>query len=569
MKTRVSLLYIFFVLLFLGVIGRLFYWQIVRSSELSAYAKSQYQDKKVVSAKRGSIYANDNTWLATNGESWNLYIDKTKIDLKYDELLNKIIPHFNDQKNEEDSLSEFVRIKDLISKESLVWVPVKKKIDVAKKKELEALGIKGLAFEEEDMRSYPEASAAAQLLGFVGKNKEGEDQGYFGLEGFYNLPLSGKAGFREREKDARGIPIYVGSGRDVPAVKGVDLITSIDKTIQLVIEKKLKDGIEKYGAKGGVAVVMNPYNGRILGMASYPSYDPRSYSSYSDELFRNPAVSDAFEPGSVFKVVVMASGIDAGVVTPDTKCDICLEPFKVDKYVIRTWDNKYRPDSTMTDVIVHSDNVGMTFVAQKLGSDKLYDYLHKFGIGDLSGIDLQGEANPGLRKRGTWNIVDLATAGFGQGVAVTPIQMLRATAVIANGGKLVTPQVVAKIVGEDWQVDIPPEVKKGVISEESAKKVTNMMVEAAKSGEAKWTSLTGFRVAGKTGTAQIPIEGHYDDKRTIGSFVGFAPADKPKFIMLVTLREPTSSPWASETAAPLWFSIARELFPYLGIQPES
>jgi cell division protein FtsI/penicillin-binding protein 2 len=222
----------------------------------------------------------------------------------------------------------------------------------------------------------------------------------------------------------------------------------------------------------------------------------------------------------------------------------------------------------MIDVIVHSDNVGMSFVAQKLGAESLFDYLNSFGIGKATEIDLQGEASPKLREKGTWNIVDLATAGFGQGVAVTPIQMISAASAIANDGVLVKPQVVDKLKGPGWEEDIKPETLRRVISKESADEITAMMLEAAKNGEAKWTHLRGFKVAGKTGTAQIPISGHYDSEKTIASFVGFVPADEPKFVMLVTLKEPSSSPWASETAAPLWYSIAKDLFPYFGIQPE-
>jgi len=221
----------------------------------------------------------------------------------------------------------------------------------------------------------------------------------------------------------------------------------------------------------------------------------------------------------------------------------------------------------MTNVIVHSDNVGMSFVSDKMGADLLYDYLQKFGFGNVTGIDLQGEFTPEIREKGTWNIVDLATASFGQGIAVTPIQLIKAAAIIANGGVDVSPQVVNKLQGPGWVYDIKPQIGERVISEQAAKDITAMMVEAAKNGEAKWTSLKGFKVAGKTGTAQIPIAGHYDAEKTIASFIGFAPADNPKFVMLVTLQEPQSSPWASETAAPLWFSIAKDLFSYYKIQP--
>lgn len=514
--------------------------------------------------------ANDGTWLAARVEGWRVFAQIPQLKESNEELANKLAPYFvEDVSDREALLSEIARLNEVLSKKEIVWVSLKQKISTETKKNIEASKIEGIGFEPQEDRMYPEASEAAHLLGFVGKDEEGNDVGYFGLEGYYNLSLSGKPGFESQEKDARGTPILLGEGSEVSAIKGVDILTHIDKTVQRTLDKKLLEGIEKYGALGGTAIIMNPETGGIMGMSSYPSYDPKTYYKFGNEFFKNPAVSDSFEPGSVFKVLVMAAALDAKVVEPDTKCDICSGPLKVDKYTIETWNQKYRPDSSMADVIVNSDNVGMAFVGQKLGADKLYEYLKKFGIGELTGVDLQGESSPALRQKNTWNIVDLATASFGQGVALTPIQLIKAVSAIANGGRVVTPQVVDKLLGEGWEEDIKPQVGEKVLSKEAVEEIKAMMVEAARSGESKWTYLRGFKVAGKTGTAQIPISGHYDAEKTIASFIGFAPADKPKFLMLVTLREPQSSPWASETAAPLWYSIARDLFPYFGIQPEN
>jgi cell division protein FtsI/penicillin-binding protein 2 len=566
---RLRVVFTFFFIIFILLSVRLFYWQVVRGKELSDDAKNQYQSDMVLAAPRGNILANDNTALAVRRQMWLIYAFLPDLKESPEKVANKLAPFFvEDAEGHEALLSEAMRLTGLLSRKDTSWVPLKHRVANEIKNNISALAISGIGFEEQEVRSYPEGSIAAQLLGFVGKDKEGADVGYFGLEGYYDLILSGKSGFVGREKDARGRPILIGTGSEVSAIGGVDLVTHIDKTVQLVLEKKLLDGIERYGAKGGTAIVMKPATGAILGMASYPSYDPEKYWEFGNDYFKNPAVSDVFEPGSVFKIIVMAAALDAGVVTPDMVCDICSGPLHVDKYLIETWNKKYYPDSTMTDVIVHSDNVGMSFVGQKLGAEKLYDYLDKFGIGKTTGIDLQGEARGELREKRTWNIVDVATASFGQGVAVTPIQMLRAAAVIANGGRLVTPQIVGKEAGEGWEEEIKPQVGSRAISEKAAKEITAMMVLAAKNGESKWTDVPGFGVAGKTGTAQIPIAGHYDATKTIASFVGFAPASNPKFIMIVTLKEPASSQWASETAAPLWYSIFKELIPYFGVQPE-
>lgn len=568
MAIRLKLLTFLFLLAFLTVIVRLFYWQVFKGKDLSIEARGQYKDGVVVKAGRGNILASDGTWLAASDEAWLVYVEPDKISENSRRISERLAPFFiEDVADRKQLLEEIDRLVDLIEREGS-WVPLKQKVDRSVKESIEAMNISGIGFEKIESRVYPEGSSAAHLLGFVGKDERGENTGYFGLEGYYDIPLSGKPGFLARESDARGIPIFLGDSHEISAISGVDLLTHIDKTVQILIDKKLREGIEKYGAIEGSVIVLEPATGAILGMTAYPAYDPAKYFEWGDEYFKNSIVSSSFEPGSIFKVLVMAAAIDSGVVEPEERCDICDGPVKVDKYTIETWNNEYYPDSTMTDVIVHSDNVGMVYVAQKLGKGKFVDYLEDFGMGRLTNIDLQGESSPEMRKKGDWGIVELATASFGQGIAATPIQMIRAISTIANDGKIVTPQIVDKIQGGSWEEDVKPDIGKQVISKKAAEAVTMMMVEAAKKGEAKWTHQGGFRVAGKTGTAQIPIEGHYDEEKTIASFVGFAPYDEPKFIMLVSLREPSSSPWASETAAPLWYSIARDLFPYYGIHPD-
>lgn len=553
---RLKITIILFFLLFASVSAKLFFWQVVRGKDLSNEARYQYDGSKKISASRGNIYAKDGTWLAVMRTNWLLFAEIKKIDRSSKEIANLIAPLFV---KEEDLLPEVERIQSLLNRDGAVWVPIRHRITSDIKEKIQNLKISGLGFDPEENRFYPEGSSSAQLLGFVGKNNEGIDTGYFGLEGYYDISLTGKSGYQEREKDLKGAPLLSGGLSEVNSITGTDLYTYIDKRIQTSVEEKLKEAEEKYGAKEGSVIIMDPKTGGILAMASYPSYDPTKYYEYDGSLYKNPAISDTFEPGSVFKVIVMAAGLDAGVIEPDTKCDICDKPLKVDKYFIETWDRKYHPDTTMTDVIVHSDNVGMSFLAQKLGEEKMYEYLDKFGIGHLTGIDLQGESSVSLRKKGTWNIVDLVTSSFGQGVATTPIQLVRAVGAIANNGYLVNPKIVIDDIFEKTQV----------ISKEAAEKMTQIMIESSKHGESQWTNLKGFSIAGKTGTAQIPIAGHYDAEKTIASFVGFAPANDPKFVMIVTLKEPQSSQWASETAAPLWYSIAKDLFQYYGIQPEN
>jgi len=409
---------------------------------------------------------------------------------------------------------------------------------------------------------------AAHLLGFVGSDVNGADVGYFGLEGYYDRQLRGIDGSMRLEKDAHGAPILIGSEERLPPEDGRTLTLHIDKVAQQLVERRLKEGITRYGAKEGSVVVMEPETGGIIAMASFPNYDPRNYSQFDKSLYKNPIVGSSYEPGSTFKALIMAAAINEKLITPDTIMDES-GPVQIGPYVIRTWNNEYNGKISMTEVLEHSSNVGMVFVAQQLGREKLLAAIRKFGFGKLTNIDLEDEASPELRPDKEWAVVDEYTASFGQGIAVTPIQMVRALAALANGGKMMEPHVVKEIKDAKGKVTtVQPKVVSQVISPETARIVTEMMVAAVDNGEAKWAKPKGYRVAGKTGTAQIPVAGHYDATKTIASFVGFAPADKPRFVMLVTLREPSSSPWGSETAAPLFFTIARDLFTYWGIPPQ-
>jgi cell division protein FtsI/penicillin-binding protein 2 len=570
MQTRLRVVLLFFLVALAGLIARLFYWQIIKGDELSSLARSQYKKGLQIEHSRGEIYSSDGSWLVANEKAWFLYAEPKKIDGDKDKIATYLVDIlFQELQDSKERLVKHAHIKDLLSREKSLWVPIRRGVSKEQKEQIEKLSINGLGFEEEERRTYPEASMAAHLLGFVGRDDNGDSKGYFGLEGYYDFILRGGRVFAGREANPKGIPIVIdGAVKSPSSSSGVSLVTSIDKVVQRNVEKKLEEGIQKYGAKGGNVVVMNPENGEILAMAASPSFDPYKYYEFGDKYFMNPVISSTFEPGSIMKVVVMASAIDAGLVDADTICPVCDGPRVIGEYSIRTWNNKYHKNATMTDIIVESDNVGMSYVGSLLGQDRMYDYLRAFGFGDLTGIDLQGEISPALRKKGEWKEIDIATASFGQGIAVTPIQMITAVASIANRGLKVRPRVVRALMLDDWRHNIEPAKPERVISEKAAEEITAMMVEAAKRGEAKWTYLRGFKVAGKTGTAQIPIEGHYDEEKTIASFIGFAPSVNPKFVMIVTLREPSSSPWASETAAPLWFSIAQELFKYFGISPE-
>lgn len=589
-NVRIKILTVFFLLAAVLLLTRLFNWQVVRAGELSLIGRSQHQTTSTVAARRGSILASDGFPLASSREAWLIWasLPEIKDPQKVASLLADFLapepepeePIGTQSGTLEKSLAnpaktknmlvaeEEERIEKLLRKEDVVWVPIKHKVAKEVKEKIESLEIPGIGFDLEETRGYPEGTMSAQVLGFVGKDTAGSDKGYFGLEGFYDLTLSGSRGIKSWEKDASGNPILVGVSRNIVSMEGLSLKTHIDRTVQFTIEKHLREGIERYGANGGTVIVMRPQDGAILGMASHPSFDPVKFASSDKSLFTNPGIGDSFEPGSIFKVLVMATALDSGVVKPEDECE-CTGPRRIAEYTIKTSTDKYYPGSTPQEIIKNSDNVGMIWVVEKLGTDKLLEYLYRFGIGRPTGVDLQGEANPSLRARGEWTSVDLATSSFGQGVAVTPIQMVQAVGAIANNGRLAEPQVVDRIVGQGWEQDIKPRIGEVALQDKAVEQITEMMVGAVDYSLPRWSKpLIGFRIAGKTGTAQIPIEGHYDKNKTIASFIGFAPTSKAKFVMLVTLREPTSSPWADATATPVWFRIAEDLFPYFGIQPE-
>jgi len=555
----------FFLLFFLGLTLRLFYWQVVRAEYLTAQAEDQHFTDTKVGALRGNIFFTDESILASINPSFTIFGQPKLIDSKQrvntGYLLAKILANTDE---EVDTVA-----KDFINKlsQDLYWVSLKKQLSFEKKRQIEDLNLPGIGFEQTSSRFYPEGSSSAHILGFVGQDAKGDSKGYFGVEGFYNRELKGVSGMLRHEKDASGLPILIGNFLTSEPQNGKNIVLNIDRTVQFIVEGELKKDLEKYGAKAASVIVMDPKTGGILALAAFPNYDPQQYFNFPREYYKNPIVADQYEPGSTFKVLVMSAALNEDLVKPDTKCDKCSGPISVGGFSIRTWDNKYYPDTTLKDVIVHSDNTGMVFTGQRLGLDKFYSYLENFGLNIPTGIDLEDETAPGIRPKNEWKEIDLATATFGQGIAVTPIQMVRAVAAIANGGNLMEPHIVRQIKDEKNTFEIKPKIIRQVIKEPAAKEISEMMVAAVEEGEAKFFRPKGFKVAGKTGTAQIPVAGHYDANKTIASFVGFAPADDPKFVMLVRFDQPTSSIYGAETAAPTFFEIAKQLFNYYKIAP--
>lgn len=554
---RYRLTLLFFALLFFLVISKLFYWQVVKAEELSDLGQSQYGRYIKLIPNRGEIQTSDGFSIVANKTSYLVFAnpkevkDKTQASLLLSQALQMDLATVSAQL----ALDKF-------------WVPLKTPVDNSEKEGIEKLKLSGIGFEELSVRFYPEASLAAQLTGFVGKDDDGNDKGYFGLEGYYDRQLSGKAGIGREIHDAFGRPILAYVNDNTRQIDGRTLVLSIDRSVQYIADNELKDSVEKYGADGGLVLIMEPQTGNILAMSSFPSFDQRTFYQYEPDLYKDPIVSNLYEPGSTFKSLVMASALDAGVVKPDTTCDICEGPVSVGGYDIHTWNNEYQQGMTMIDVIRHSDNTGMVFVSRKLGLDRMLEYFKKFGVGELTGIDIQGEIAPGIREKDQWYPIDVATASFGQGIDLTPIELLSAFSALANNGVRMEPHIVSHIkTPQGDTIDIPPKELSTPISSKTSKVMTEILVNAVNKGEAQFARVKGYRIAGKTGTAQIPIAGHYDPNKTIASFIGYAPADNPKFAMLVVIDKPTTSIYGAETAAPLFFNISRKLFDYYHIPP--
>lgn len=551
MKHRTRLLTTIFLVWFAAIILRLGYWQFIKGSELKRQADSEHLTSETLVAPRGQILASDGEPLVTNTERYLFFVDPHLLPRDY-ETVGKLVSSLE--------ASESAKRLDDALKSDLSWFWIQKGLTPAQKKRLEDLKIAGLGFESEPIRLYPEGSSSAHLTGFVGQDSQGSPTGYFGLEGFYNRLLAGVDGRVSQEQDAFGRPILLSAPSRIQPKPGKNLNTSIDRTLQFIATQKLKAGLEKYQATSGTVSIMETQTGRVLSQVSWPNYDPATFSKFDSSLYANPIVTEGYEPGSTFKVIVMGAALDAGVVTKDTICDICAGPVTIYDATVRSWNGVYHKNSPMTDVILHSDNVGMVFVARKLGKNRLLEYIRRFGFGKPTGIDLQEESSPTLRPDSEWFDIDWATASFGQGIAVTRIQMLAGVNAIANDGLWVEPRIV-------WQEGLPAQKSRPVISSKAASSITQMMVNGVQNGEVRYYKPSGYLIAGKTGTAQIPIQGHYDANKFIASFVGFAPADNPRFTMLVTLTDPKTSRWGSTTAAPLWFDIAREIFRYYQIPP--
>lgn len=574
-RGKIGLFFLYF-LIFL-ITGRLFYWQVLKNDDLSKKAEDQYTRSVTLTGNRGYIYTSDGYTLVSNKQVFTLFAQPHIIIDEPEYIAQKLTPILLSEQEEYLDASESAVRNDIAKnfesglieklKKDSKWVNLKANISEHTKELIAQLGIHGLGFDSHLKRDYPEASMAAHITGFVGKDANAQDIGYFGIEGSLENELKARSAKNTVITDALGLQLSGKNTISEHLVDGRNVTLTIRRDIQNIIETELQKAIQLYGAKSGEVIVMEPATGKILGLTAYPNYKQAEFYKFDSNFHKNPTLSDLYEPGSTFKTLTVSAGIEEGVITPETQCDNCSGPRIYGKYTIKTWNNQYTPNITMEEGLAKSDNTAMIFIAEKLGVDTFKNYLKKFKIGDQIGIDLQEDQTTPFPK--DWGEVKLATTSFGQGIVANSMQMLRAINVIANDGVMMRPMIVESVknttTGEEIKHD--PTSEGRVVSSETAKTVTKMLVTAAQHGEAQWIASEKYPVAGKTGTSQVVTENGYDAEKTIASFVGFAPPENPKFIMITKLVEPTTSPWAAETAAPLWHAIAKKLYLLLNILP--
>ena len=579
-KMRNTLFITFLILLLL--LSRICYIEFIQGKELQVLAFEQQVQKRTVNPRRGTIYDSSEKYtLAISSTAYTVSVNPTNIPNEKKELIAKKLAEIFDL--------DYETVLKKVSKRSSIETIVKK-IEKNKADELRIWLLEnnidtGVNIDEDSKRYYPYSNLASQVIGFCG----GDNQGLDGVEAKYDEVLSGIAGSISRVTDATGEEIGTDGEVYTPAVNGDDIVLSIDMTIQSIVEKYLAEAcIDNSCTDGGNIVVMNPKTGDILAMATYPSYNLNEpYTINNDELksnwdnmeqsekskkiqamWRNKAISDTYEPGSVFKLITASSALEEGITDTDRSGEfVCTGSITVAGARIKCW-RYYRPhgSESLRQGLMNSCNPVFIGLGQKLGVDTYYKYLNKFGLLSKTGVMLPGEANSIFIAQNKCGPVELATISFGQRFEITPIQLVTAVSSIANGGNLITPRIVKATIDSKTgeKTDLPVENKGTVISKETSEKVLSMMESVVSEGTGKNAKVEGYRIGGKTGTSEDGVNtGKY-----VTSFCGVAPTNDPQVVVLVTLYNPTGEGGhqGGGVAAPVGGQIFNEILPYLEIE---
>lgn len=546
---------------------RLFFLQIKDFRYFSALARGQQQSFEVLAPPRGGVFmtskSGENIPLAMNKKLSLVYaIPK---DITDDESFSQLVSQILGKTKEE--------IGDKIKDKNSSYKVLAQRVEQEKVSEIKKAKLKGINFTTETARFYPYGKFASQTIGFLGFHEQinlAKSSGQYGLEKYFDNILAGKEGFSEGQKDAKGRAIFSKKEKEEVAQKGADLYLTLDYNVQFQAEKVISEYCEKLGAEKGLAIVEELSTGKIKALANWKNFDPNIYwEEKTLNVFQNDAIERAYEPGSIFKPITFAIALDMQKITPE---ETYKDPGTIffGTQTIKNFDGKSNGVQTMTQVLEKSLNTGAVYIQQKIGKEKFKEYIEKFDFGKKTEIELPGELPGDIRNLSYNRDVNYATASFGQGINMTPIQFVKAASAMANRGIMMNPYIVEKKVFADGKEEfIGPEILKQVISPEASSFLAAMMVSVVKNGHAKGAQIPGYFIAGKTGTAQVANTGAggYSDQ-TIHSFFGFFPAFDPKYLIFIKIDKPQGIEFAESSAVPAFKDLAQYVINYYEIPPD-
>lgn len=555
-RTRIIIIGLLFGMLFLAVTCQAFRLQILQHEEMIKKADRQHQRVVPLTPARGAIMDRNGTNLAVSLEMDSCYAEPRHIQ-DVDGTATVLAPFLGTSKQ--------ALVKKITGAKNFVWL--ERRLTPEQTVRVKNLKLRGIGFAPETKRFYPNSELASHVIGFTGLDPAGLE----GVERQYNSTILGNTGFLITERDALGRDIALKNTLVKNAPPGKNLILTLDKNIQFIAEKELAKAVTESGAKNGMVLVMESDSGKILAMANYPTFNPNSYFRFSQAQLRNRVVADSFEPGSTFKIFLISAALEEKIVRPGDVFNCENGSYTFANRTIH--DTHGFSQLTVSDILKHSSNIGAAKIGFKLGDERLSRYLRSFGFGERTGIDLPGESPGNIRSNRRWYGIDLATISFGQGVTASAMQLTAAVSAVANGGNLMKPYLVERILddsGNEVQ-KFEPQIMRRVISPDTAKKVTRMMETVTTDGGTGLNAaVEGFSVAGKTGTSQKvdPVTRGYSATKRTASFIGFIPSDKPRLTILVVIDEPKTSPYGGIVAAPAFREIAQNALGYLKVVPK-
>ncbi len=558
-KLRYGIINILIVFAISALMLRLIYLQVFKHNFYAIKSKKQVEKILKIPPTRGTVYDRHNRPLALTHLAYSVNANPSEVtnNMRTATILSEVLGIDKDK-----------ILKKLAKENQFAWI--ERKISEDNYLKLKEYDLIGIYFFKDEIRVYPNGILASDIIGFTGI----DNQGLSGLEYKYDHILKGQEGKLIFHGDPRRNRLITSPVRVLTQPEdGQSIITTLDTTIQFFTEKYLCEGAEKARAESAQAIVMDPSTGDILAMADYPKFNANDWNNSSIKVRKNSCISDVFEPGSIFKVFTMAAAIEENLVTSRT---VFVVPESITLYNKTIKEAHGRgpgesPRKTVSEILEHSLNVGTTMIATRMGKAQLYKHLHALGFGSLTGIELPGESRGLFRETKYWSGLDIATISFGQGIGITPIQMVTATSIIANGGHHIKPRIVQYTISKDGKTlkGVPQSSKGRLFKESTMKQVRQMMISTVDKGTGVSAQIKGFNVGGKTGTAQKAKENGigYEHGKYIASFVGFFPDPNPKAVILVTVNAPQGVYYGSQVAAPIFRQIAEELVRHWNIDP--